>query len=307
LANRIGVISEFASASLANSRYAEVGTGSMQKAAEVVIRASGLGSYTNSMRIAVGLEMAGNFAENFSKNLDETPFAMMFKEYGITPKDWDIIRKTQPRDVKGAKFLDVKKIYEVNEELGYRVNELMTNEMDAFVIMPTDRTRIWTTWGAKKGTVQGEAARNIMLFRSFPIAVTMMHLKRFGKIDSTMGKVAYGSAILGVNTVMGGITLWAYDTVTGKTPRDPQRPEMVLESVLKSGGLGIFGDLVLGEGQDRYGHSYVSTLAGVPAGTIEDAAKIAYRTITAPTKRETWANTYNIAKGSVKHGQILII
>ncbi len=296
LANRIGVVSEFASASLANSRYAEVGAGAAQKAAEVVIRGSGLGSYTNSMRTAVGLEFSANFAENFGNKLDDTPFVKMFEEYGITAKEWDIIRKTQPHETKGAKFLDVNKIYEVDEELGYRMNELITNEMDAFVIMPTDRTRIWTTWGAKKGTVMGEAARNMMLFRSFPIAITMMHMKRLGQIDSTAGKVAYGSAILGVNTIMGGITLFAYDIVTGKTPRDPKRPEMVYESLMKTGALGIYGDLLFGDGQDRYGHNYMSTFVGVPAGTLEDLAKTAYRTVTDPTNPTTWANNYNTAK-----------
>jgi len=297
IANRIGVVSEFASASLANSRYAEVGTGWAQKAAEIVIRGSGLGAYTTSMRTAVGLELAGNFAENFGKKLDDTPFWKLFEEYGITSKEWDIIRKTKARDMDGAKFLDMNKIYEVDEELGYRINEMITNEMDAFVIMPTDRTRLYTTWGAKKGTMKGEAARNIFLFKSFPIAVFMMHTRRIGKIDTTMGKAAYGAALLGTSTILGGITLMAYDIVTGKTPRDikGREKEFVIESVLKSGGLGIFADLTVGADTDRYGHSYITTLVGVPAGTIEDISKV-MGTIKDPLSRERWAHNYNMAK-----------
>ena len=297
IANRIGVVSEFASASLANSRYAEVGTGWAQKAAEVVIRASGLGAYTTSLRSAVGLELAGNLAENFGKKLDDTPFWKLFEEYGITPKEWDVIRKTKPREVDGAEFLDFAKIYDVDEELGYRVNEMFTNEMDAFVIMPTDRTRLYTTWGAKKGTLKGEAARNIFLFKSFPIAVFMMHSRRIGKINTNMGKAAYGAALLGQSVIMGSITWMMYDTVTGKTPRkfEGREKEYVVESILKSGGLGIFADLTMGADTDRYGHSYITTLVGVPAGTIEDITKV-MGTIKDPLSRDKWAHNYNIAK-----------
>jgi len=297
IANRIGVVSEFASASLANSRYAEVGTGWAQKAAEVVIRASGLGAYTTSLRSAVGLELAGNLAENFGKKLDDTPFWKLFEEYGISAKEWDVIRKTKAREIDGAEFLDFAKIYDVDEALGYRVNEMFTNEMDAFVIMPTDRTRLYTTWGAKKGTLKGEAARNIFLFKSFPIAVFMMHSRRVGKISTNMGKAAYGAALLGQSVIMGSITWMMYDTVTGKTPRkfEGREKEYVIESILKSGGLGIFADLTMGADTDRYGHSYITTLVGVPAGTIEDISK-AMGTIKEPLSRERWAQNYNMAK-----------
>jgi CRISPR-associated protein Csy3 len=95
LANRIGVVSEFANASLANSRFADsVGSGFAQKSAEVVVRASGLGSYTESMQAAFGLELAANIAENFSKKLDDVPFAKMLKEYGI-----DDAKKSEPNPV----------------------------------------------------------------------------------------------------------------------------------------------------------------------------------------------------------------
>ena len=299
LANRIGVVSEFASASLANSRYAEVGTGAAQKAAEIVIRASGLASYTNSLRSAFGLELSANLAENFSKSYDKIPFKRMLEEYGIGAEEWAKISKSKPHEIKKAKFLDVNKLYEIDEDLGYRVNEMISNEMDAFVVNPSDRTRAWTTGGHKKGTLKGELARNVMLFKSFPIAITMVHMKRIGQIDSNMGKVAYGASTLFVSTVMGGMTLMAYDIATGKTPRDIDRPEFVLESVLKSGGLGIFGDMVLGGDKDRYGHSYTATLIGVPAGTIEDVAKTAYATITAPTEAKTWSDNFNRAKNYI--------
>ena len=298
VANRIGVVSEFASASLANSRYAEVGSGAAQKAAEVVIRASGLGSYTNSMRAAMGLELAGNFAENFSKKMDDTPFSGLLKEYGISADEWDMIRKTETYKVKGAEFMDTNKIYGIDENLGYKVNEMITNEMDSFVIMPTNRTRIWTTWGEKKGTFKGEMARNMMLFKSFPIASTLMHFKRIGKIDGAVGKSIYAAKLIGVNTVMGGVTLWAYDVATGKTPRTVDRPAFVGEALTKSGGLGIFGDFFLGLADNVYGHSFSETLVGVPASTLDDIVDTAQDLLTKEGE-DKYKNVYNRAKAYI--------
>lgn len=299
LANRIGVVSEFANASLSNSRFAETtGAGILQKSAEVVIRASGLGSYTTSLRASFGLELAANIAENFGKKLDDVRFSEMLKEYGITAKEWDIIRSTKPKDIKGAKFLDMDDLYAKNEQLGYRVSEMITNEMNSFVIMPGDRARKYLTAGMAKGTLGGEAARLVTMFKSFPVSVTMMHLNRLGKIQGTTGKVAYAGKVIVANTIMGGITLWAYDLATGKTPRSIDRPAFVFESIAKSGGLGIFGDFFIGMSETQYGTNFSSILMGVPASELDSIVKLAQGAVTKDADKSVSA-AYNLAKGYI--------
>jgi len=300
LASRIGVVSEFASASLANSRYAEVASGFMQRRAENVIRASGLGAWTNSLRVGFGLELTGKMFDDFSKPFDSLQYKKMFEEYGITSKEWDIIRTTKAKEIKGnngkaapAKFVDLEAVFAKDEELGYRLSEMITSEMDSFVVMPTDRVRAFTTAGLKKGTLGGEAARNIALFKSFPITLTMLHINRFGAMN-TPTKAGYAAAVITANTILGSVALWAYDVATGKTPRDPNRKDMIPEALAKGGGLGIFGDILLGEDKSRYGHSWASTVMGVPASTLEDVAKTAFE---AATLNEKFVpNTYNRAK-----------
>jgi len=275
LASRLGIVSEFASASLANSRFAEnVGTGFAQKASETVIRASGLGAYTNSLRTAFGLELAGNLADNLGKKLDDVPFNDMLREYGIDDAMWSKISKTPKKNIKNAEFFDVTELYKIDEDLGYKVSEMITNEMNAFVIMPGNRTRAWTTWGAKKGTLLGETARNMTLFKSFPISIVMMHANRWAMMG-TQGKVAYAGATIGTNLILGTMTLWAYDIATGKTPRSVDRKAMIGESLAKSGGLGIFGDFFIGLTDSRYGQSFSDMILGVPASTISDITKSA--------------------------------
>ena len=111
-----------------------------------------------------------------------------------------------------------------------------------------------------------------MLFKSFPIAVVQMHLARLAKMQGT-GKVAYTVAGVMSSIVFGGLALMAYDTVKGKTIRDMDRPEFIWESLMKGGGLGIFGDL-FSLAENRYGHSWLGTFVGVPYGTGEDIGSI---------------------------------
>ncbi len=298
LANRIGVVSEFASASLANSRFAEnAGTGFLQRASETVIRASGLGSYTNSLRASFGLELAANIAEHAGKKLDDVPFSNMLKEYGIDEAMWAKIGKTEKKNVKGAEFFDVTKLYGVDDELGYRVSEMMTNEMNAFVIMPGDRTRAWTTMGAKKGTFAGETARNLSLFKSFPISIVLMHAGRWGKLSGG-GKLAYAGGAIVTNLALGTMTLWAYDIATGKTPRKANRQAMIGEALTKSGGLGIFGDFFIGMADTKYGSSFSDIILGVPASTIGDITKSAQDLMTKDTD-EAVGNIYKRAKNYI--------
>jgi hypothetical protein len=295
LASRIGIVSEFANASLANSRFADnVGNGIAQKSAEVVIRASGLGKYTSSLRVSVGLEFAGNIADNLGKNFDDIPFKAMLEEYGVDAKMWKKMQGKTKVVKKGngasAEFFDVTKMYNgVDDEIGYRISEMISNEMDAFVVMPTARTKAWTTFGGKKGSIKGETARNMFLFKSFPISVTLMHLNRFNHLSGG-NKVAYAGAVIGANTVIGGLTLMAYDVATGKTPRDPARPAMIGEALAKGGGLGIYGDFFIGLKDTKYGTSFSDIILGVPASTLKDVTRISQDLIT----KDGWKKTENI-------------
>ena len=274
-ASRLGVVSEFASASMANTRFAELSTGWFQRRAENVIRASGLSAWTTTWRAGFGLELIGNLFDMRKTKFSSLKIKGMLEEYGITSKEWDIIRKIEPLKIKDGSFLDIEGIYKVNEELGYKVSGMISSEMDAFVINPTSRTRVWTTAGMQKGTVGGEVARNLMLFKSFPVTITMMHLNRFRKIDSVGGKAAYTAGAITTSVIFGQMALWAYDMIKGETPRDitAQDPHKIItEALLKGGGLGIFGDFFLAD-NDRFGHSLAVTAMGVPAGTIGDIGK----------------------------------
>jgi len=301
-ASRLGIVSEFASASLANSKYAEATqTGGLAKTSEAVLRASGLGSWTNSLRAGFGLELNSRFFQDFNMKFDDLSYNNMFTEYGITAKDWDKIRSTKGREIKSdsfsADFLDMEAVYKIDEELGYKLSELISTEMDAFVIMPTARTRVYTTAGKKKGTLSGELMRNVTLFKSFPISVMQMHAARWAKMTGG-GKAAYTAGAVTSSVMFGGVALMAYDVVTGKTPRSIDRKEFPYEALVKGGGMGIFEDLFNMGTVNRYGHGWLGTLVGVPYGTLEDISGIVsdVNNELRGEDRNVMANAYNRAK-----------
>ncbi len=301
LANRLGISSEFANATLSNAKYAEQqGAGWLAKRAENVIRASGLGAWTDGLRTGFGLDLSASIFDNFSKKLDDVNFKDMLKEYGIEAKEWDIIRKTKAKNLNvdkfNGKYLDIDAVMEADEAVGYKLAEMMAQEMDAFIIAPNARVRAWATQGQRRGTLGGETARNMMLFRSFPTSIMMLHYNRWQKLGGG-GKVAYAAGTTLSGVVTGGISLWAYDIVTGSTPRDPMRKEFVAESILKAGALGVFADFVSNTAENRYGKSFSVTLAGVPASMIDDIMKTAGEAMNA--KKSTFANAFSRAKSYI--------
>jgi len=280
-ASKLGLISEFASASLANTRFAgEAGATGAQKAAEVVIRSSGLGSWTNTFRAVAGLEINSMIYKDFNKKYDQLDFKDLLEEYGITEVDWDIIRSSTPKELKSvnfdSNFIDMEDIFKLNTEVGYKFSEMISNEVDGIIVNPVNRTRRYITGGKKKGTWGGEVQPTLMMFKSFPITLTLVHAARM-KGMTKGGKTAYAATFLTTSTAFGALALWAHDIVTGKTPRDPEGREgrFIMEAVAKGGGLGIFGDIVTSvDGESAYGKKFSTTLAGPIGGAIDDVVGI---------------------------------
>jgi len=298
MANELGIASEFANAALSNAKYAEnQGAGWLAKRAENVIRASGLGAWTQGLRTGFALDLSSTLYKNFNKPLDKLPFKRMIKEYGITAKDWDMIRSTKAKklSVQGFenKYLDLEAVYAKNEELGYKLAEMIESEKNAFILEPNARVRAWATQGMARGTKGGETARDVFLFKSFPTSILMLHHHRMTTL-SVKGKAAYAAGVVLNGLVFGAVSLWAYDLVNGKTPRDWKRKEFLVESMLKSGALGNFADFVSTVAENRYGNSLPASMLGVPFTAAEDLARTVGDIMNA--KESAPANAFNRAK-----------
>jgi len=147
------------------------------------------------------------------------------------------------------------------------------------------------TQGTKRGTVMGESLRFIMQFKAFPITYLS---KLYGR--ETLGRVNEGvsqggftgfreglkdgkGSMAGLahliisSTVLGYTAVAAKDLAAGRTPSDPSNEETWRRALIQGGGMGLYGDILLGE-FNRYGQGFTATLLGPTASDIERVAEM---------------------------------
>jgi len=164
---------------------------------------------------------------------------------------------------------------------GRKTTDLSQNELinmlaevqeqaDYAVLMPTARTRAITTAGREKGTGIGETVRLSTQFQSFGITFMQQHGARMFMQGSVGSRLAYGSSILTVSTLLGSVAMMLKDVSKGFTPREgfdvtdekidiKDNAKFWAAATLQGGGGGIIGDLLFSD-QTRYGNTVMPTL-----------------------------------------------
>jgi hypothetical protein len=244
--------------------------------------------------------------------------------YGIGEAEWGIIARTAQKQVDGRAYVipdaiaelpdsvfadlakdrgkkaSVTRIAELKGEIASKLRTYITDRADISVSIPDARTRAMMIQGMRPGTVWGEVARFLSQFKTFSGAVVVEHLGReaYGRGASTLREALRGGngellglaqVILGT-TVAGYVTMAVKDLAKGRTPRNPLDWKTWGAAMVQGGGLGIYGDFLLGQ-SNRHGRALLDTLAGPVVGTIadlddlrrrlmagDDAAAFAFRT-----------------------------
>ena len=270
-ATKIGLISENVMRASSGNRYSDIyGTGMSTKIAEGVMRASLLQPWTEMGRKAFGMEFSSMLADNFGKSLDQLDDAVKraFNTYGIKEKDWDLFRSSKPLDHKGAKFADML------EPGGDKFHQMVMSETDYAVPTPDARVTAITTGGLGRGTIEGQAWRSVMMFKSFPLTIAYTHLYRLFAFQATNGqKIQYAGLLLASTTVLGGIALQAKDIAAGKEPRRMDNIKFFAAALAQGGGLGILGDYAFSD-VNRFGGGIVETAFGPTGQLIDDIEEL---------------------------------
>lgn len=182
----------------------------------------------------------------------------------------------------------------ISDQIGEGMNE------------PTAAVRAIVTGGVDGGTAWGQAIRLFTQFKAFPISYTTRTLNReftrgielrggqfTGEAGSGFlsrsGAVASNTArgiaanpsgvahMIVSMTAMGYLVLTLKDFAKGRSPRDPDDAggyaKLVGASMMQGGGLGLFGDFLLGEA-NRFGGGVLSTFAGPTYGNIDELDKL---------------------------------
>ena len=227
--------------------------------ADGVIRASGLGRWTQAGRWAFGLEFSGLLADNVGRSFDALPKPLQrsMKRYNISAKDWDGIRGTELLDHNGAKFMALGDIKQ--QELRTKVLNMIHTETEFAV--PSTSLRGRATLQGQPGTWPGEIMNSALMYKNFGITLIHTHLRRAVQQPTLGSKAAYGGALIFGTTMMGALSLTLKDIARGKAPREMTGLKFWLAAMIQGGGMGIFGDFLF-QNWTRFGHSPAEAIAG---------------------------------------------
>lgn len=284
--------------------------GRMAKMQQRFFKLNGMSWWNDTNRTGTGLIMSNHLAENAGKSfgqLDEK-LRNVLQQYQIGEGEWNLYTKHGVHDGgNGNKYMTsdgledipdaeiaaylkaqtgkkptARAIKEGRDELISRLDTYYQDRSDHAVPQPGAAERAMLNQGTSVGTLEGEALRTIMQFKSFPVTMLRRGLGREiygtgdGKTD-IMGLVH----LMAATTVFGYMSMVAKDILKGREPRtfndDPANNIKLMSAAMsQGGGLGIYGDFLFGE-YSRYGRSFLSTLAGPTFGQVDDLAEILTR------------------------------
>lgn len=308
------------------------GNDSMQgwlgKSNQIFFKANGLHTWDRLRSRAFVATLGSHLFANRGNRWAQLPSDLRasLAAYGITDRDWDLIRvygaldhpggggviSGEPlrhipenvmlshisREGAGAAALD-----RARDALESKLRSYYGDQLAWATLQPGVREKAMTTQGQHRGTVMGEAARSFFLFKQYPV---MFWQRVIGSLSQEDHHVAIAKGLLAlpksdavrlagvVSTVwgLGYISMVLKDLAKGRTPRDPKDPATWGAAFLQGGGAGIYGDFLFGQA-NRYGSSPLATFGGPVAGDAEAVYKLYNQIIHGD---DFGTELYNVAK-----------
>jgi len=278
--------------------------GSISKANKYFFKFTGLIRHDHiirgGMRQGVARQLGRFHDQSFSNLLPETRNNLEL--HGFGEKEWDLIRKypqalegkryyiaadsvreASPKDI--AKYLG-KPLSEVSSELVERTKDELENRMMAFfhdeanhaIIQPTVGDQEMWLRGTQPGTVKGEIARFIGMYKMFSTGFVRRVLMRqmflgHSASASTLAVIQMAVSVAALNY----ISKTATDFLHNRTPVDPSKlnakDKFEWAQQIMAPSLGILGDL-LAFHANNYAGTITDRFGGPMLGNVEDMGKL---------------------------------
>jgi len=271
---RLGLIAEnWSAAAYGQARYAgEILGGRVSEAiSNVSMNISLLSPFTQAGRWAFGMEFMGFIADSaklpFAK-LNQ-PFKDTLEKFGITEAEWGQMKTFKQYDHKGSKFLRPDEIAEVNQELAFKVLEMIQGMTNLAVPVASVRGRTTLIGSSRAGTVIGELARSFAMFKSFPITFFQNNIMAAIYQKGKARKASIAADLLITSTLLAAFSIQIREITKGRDPRDMTDSRFWGQALLASGGLGIMGDFLFAN-TNRFGGGLTETISGPRAGFLND-------------------------------------
>lgn len=244
-----------------------------QRVADGVLRASGLNAITDAGRQAHGLVTFIHLTNTRDQTFDalEPAWRAALERYRIGEKEWDAIRKSSLTPM-GRDILLITPDDIADQELATRFLEMAHSEQDFAVPVPDIETRTWLNKSFRKGDWVGEIIRSSpLMFKTFTVSSMLRHGGRTLQQPGLSGKMGHFIGLLIPLTIAGVFAQQLQDIFRGRDPRPLKDPSLWWQGLLRSGGLGIVGDLLGITAEERY-MSWPEFVAGPQ---VQDAGNVA--------------------------------
>ncbi len=276
------------------------GQGWTSKLANATVKWSGAQHWTDSLKQAFQVSIGWHLADAKNISFDQLSgkFGEMIRRYGITAKEWDIIRSSETVTLAGEQTItphtvsryvpreyDAKAYAEVRSA-AEKVGAMMAEEADFAILQPDAKTRTYFLGKTSEGEISGEIVRSIAFFKTFSIAMITKAIPRVVKSGegAPLGKTRAFTEFLLIGTIAGAMTIQLKELAKGRNPRDMDSLGFMAAAFMQSGGLGIFGDFMFSDA-NRFGGDLAESFLGPVVGFAGDF------------KRLTVGNVQQVAEG----------
>lgn len=244
-------------------RYVDiVGAGPAARAAEVVMRTSGLNVWT----VALRQMNAQAYMLHLTRGKFNKANKAMFKRYGVTDADLKALREAPRRTAHGRKYADLEAMPRENREkfVGMLQGELIMAVPEQDIV-----SRAFVTQGQRQGTVSGEMLRHMGQFKGFSTHVLISQMERAFRGAGLKDQLSYGGHMVAGLTILGTLAIQLKELAAGKEPIDWENPELWKRGFFQGGSLPIISETFL-QDPGRYGQSIQKFLLGPAASDVND-------------------------------------
>lgn len=287
--------------------------GRLAKVADRFFKLTGQTWWQDAHMRGTAVVLAKHLADNASKPLAslDPRLQTTLRRYGIGDAEWTALASLDARTADGQRFLtpDVarelgddatlamlgkdqappRELDAARRDLEAKLQTYIHDQLREAMTIAGARERSMLTGYIPAGTVAGEALRLLMQFKTYPTTFIRRSLNReFNRNNAGVGvfsgeywrNVDYAGVgqLIASTTLLGMASLAIKDIAKGREPRWPDDAEgqakLWMAAMKQGGGLGIYGDFLLGEA-NRVGGGWASTILGPTfGGTVGDIERV---------------------------------
>lgn len=263
------------------SGMATVGPQWSRRVADTVMRLSLMSGHTRAARGAAQKEFMGLLWRSKDTAFEELPFAAVMERYGISAKEWDVMRKSTPvfEPKPGVQFLAPIKILDTKaagrDVLYRKFQGMIFEESRKMVPEATIEGTVTLKDTSRPDTLVGAMLHSFAMYKNFPVSFWMVYGRLGMTSSSVKGRLGFYAG-LGVGmTMVGALGVQMREVAKGNDPIPMDTPAFWGKAFLSGGAMSIWGDFLF-SGVNQFGQGPSDIVGGPLTGLLGDTTQLAF-------------------------------